>query len=49
VASKVVERSTGIWTVVYLDAAGRYLGTAGIGTLEPGRWVLSTTSNCAAD
>ncbi len=47
VASKVVERSTGTWTVVYLDAAGRYLGTASLETTPEGRWVFSTSSNCA--
>jgi hypothetical protein len=47
VTSKVVERRTGTWTVVYLDAAGRYLGTASLETTPEGRWVFSTSSNCA--
>jgi len=46
VASKVVERSTGTWTVVYLDAASRYLGTARLETSEAGRWVLDRTLWC---
>ncbi len=46
VAWKVVYRSTDTWTVVYLDAANRYLGGATLETFEPGQWVLDETTWC---